>query len=203
MEIDDVWVKQFQALTDILPYSFKKPNPYNLGIGIYSKLPLDNLSINFFGTPNNPSLVGNLSINGQDFSLIATHPLPPIRQDYFHSRNKQFDEISEYVQELKTPTIVVGDLNITMWSSYYKRFIQKTGLQNARKGFGILPTWPIKPTFSPIPSILSPFLWIPIDHCLVSPEIKVANIRTGENVDSDHLPLIADLMIPITNKSSI
>jgi endonuclease/exonuclease/phosphatase (EEP) superfamily protein YafD len=39
-------------------------------------------------------------------------------------------------------------------------------------------------------------LSIPIDHCLISPDIKVVNIRTGPNVGSDHRPLITDLIIP-------
>ena len=197
MEIDKAWVNQFQTLTDILPYGYEKPNPYNLGIALYSKLPLDNVSFNFFGTPNNPSIVGNLTLNGQVVSIIATHPHAPARLDYFHLRNKQLEEISNYVKALKNPVIVVGDLNITMWSPYYKRFMQKSGLRNAREGFGILPTWPTKPTFSLIPAILSRVLWIPLDHCLVSPGIKVKNIATRQNVDSDHLPLSVELIVPL------
>jgi endonuclease/exonuclease/phosphatase (EEP) superfamily protein YafD len=203
MEIDEIWVKKFKSFVDILPYAYTKPNPYNLGIAVYSKQPLKNVSFNLFGTPNNPSILGKLTINGQVISLIATHPLPPARLDYFHLRNKQLDEINKYVKSLKTPVIMAGDLNITMWSPYYKRFEQKTGLRNARKGFGILPTWPTKPTFSRIPRFLSPLLWIPLDHCLVSPEIRVANIRTKENIGSDHLPLSVELIIPkIKTKAS-
>jgi len=203
MEIDDLWVNKFKSFTDILPYAYTKPNPYNLGIAVYSKRPLENVSFKLFGTPNNPSIVTNLTVNGQVIYLIATHPLPPARLDYFHLRNKQLDEISKYVKSLNTPVIMVGDLNITMWSPYYKRFEKKTGLRNARKGFGILPTWPTKPTFSRIPRFISPLLWIPLDHCLISPEIRVANIRTNENIGSDHLPLSVELIIPkIINKSS-
>ena len=41
-----------------------------------------------------------------------------------------------------------------------------------------------------------PPLGIPIDQCLVSRGIQVANVRTGNDVGSDHLPLIVDLAIP-------
>jgi endonuclease/exonuclease/phosphatase family metal-dependent hydrolase len=37
---------------------------------------------------------------------------------------------------------------------------------------------------------------IPIDHCLVSEDIRVINIRTDGHIGSDHLPLIVDLEIP-------
>ncbi len=83
-----------------------------------------------------------------------------------------------------------------MWSPYYKSFVRQTGLRNARQGFGILPTWPSKSSLSPVPATIAPLLSIPIDHCLISPKIKVVNIRTGPNVDSDHLPVITDLVIP-------
>ncbi|ELR98939.1 hypothetical protein GLO73106DRAFT_00027820 [Gloeocapsa sp. PCC 73106] len=34
---------------------------------------------------------------------------------------------------------------------------------------------------------------IPIDHCLISPEIKVTSIYTGADTGSDHRPLIINL----------
>ena len=34
-----------------------------------------------------------------------------------------------------------------------------------------------------------------IDHCLVSPDIKVKHCAIGPSLDSDHLPLIAELII--------
>lgn len=37
---------------------------------------------------------------------------------------------------------------------------------------------------------------IPIDQLVISPEIKVINIRTGSKVGSDHFPIITDLAIP-------
>lgn len=199
MEINQDWVKQLDSLKDILPYTIAKANPYNLGIAVYSKHPLKDASLTFFGTSQNPSIVGNLDINGQIVSLIAAHPPPPIKSALFKARNQQLNEIGKYIKSLKTRVIMVGDFNITMWSPYYKQFISKAGLKNARKGFGIVPTWPSKtnyPPYSKMPSLLTRLLSIPIDHCLVSPGINVAKIRAGSYVGSDHRPLITDLVIP-------
>lgn len=198
MEIDQAWAKQLDSLKDIFPYSIVNANLYNLGIAVYSKHKLENGSIEFFGVPKNPSIVGNFTINGRVVSLIATHPPPP-KPNLFQARNKQLDEISQYIKSLSNPVVMVGDFNITMWSRYYKRFVSETGLRNARKGFGILPTWPVKTNYPPYSKIPSPLTWllsVPIDHCLASPDIKVVNIRTGSYVGSDHRPLIADLVIP-------
>lgn len=196
IEVSDAWIKQLKSLDNILPYSVGKVNSENIGLVVFSQRPLENASIHFFeNTKEDASILGNLTINGQVVSLIATHPPPPVRPVWFHSRNKQLEEISQYVQQLKTPVLMVGDLNITMWSPYYKRFVRQTGLHNARQGFGILPSWPTKSAFSQIPPALSLLLSIPIDHYLISPGIKVVNIRTGPNVGSEHRPLITDLVI--------
>jgi endonuclease/exonuclease/phosphatase (EEP) superfamily protein YafD len=201
MEVNEAWIKQLESITELLPYSVTstKSNPDKLGIAVYSKLPLEKTSVKFFGTSTNPSILGDLKINGSVVSLIATHPPPPFKPALFQVRNQHLDEMSQYIQQLKNPVVMAGDLNITMWSPYYRKFVKETKLRNSRKGFGVLPSWPRKASYShysKIPPLLSFLLSIPIDHCLISPEIKVSNIRTGVNVNSDHLPLIIDLVIP-------
>ncbi len=106
--------------------------------------------------------------------------------------DKQFAAIGEYAAQVKNPVVVVGDLNTTMWSPFYKSMVKTARLRNARSGFGILPTWP---TFMPL-------LSIPIDHLLVSKEIGVLKVHTGRYVGSDHLPLITDLIIAGSNNNS-
>ncbi|HEY9295793.1 MAG TPA: endonuclease/exonuclease/phosphatase family protein, partial [Phormidium sp.] len=100
-------------------------------------------------------------------------------------RNMQLAAMADYLEKVNNPVVVMGDFNVTMWSPFYQRFIEKTKLKNARSGFGVQPTWP---SFMPL-------LAIPIDHCLVSPNIQVIKTRTGRNVGSDHLPIITDLAI--------
>jgi hypothetical protein len=80
---------------------------------------------------------------------------------------------------------LIGDLNTTMWSPYYKNYIGNTQLKNTRYGFGILPTW----------KIIHQFFAIPIDHSLVTPDIKINNVYTGRSIGSDRLPLITNLQL--------
>lgn len=184
VEVGQKGAKELEVLHDILPYSIANQDVNIDGTAIYSKLPLTNTSVKSLGG-GRKSVLADITLQGKVISIIAVHPSTAVGQAYFEERNKQLEAIADYVAKVKSP-VVVGDLNVTMWSPYYKHFVAKAGLRNARLGFGILPTWP---TFRPL-------LSIPIDHCLVRQDIKVLNIHTGRQVGSDHLPLITDLLIP-------
>ena len=96
---------------------------------------------------------------------------------------------ADCLRDLPGPKICVGDLNITPWSPYYRSFVERTKLVNARNGFGLLPSWP---TF-----LFFKCLMLPLDHCLVSDDIRVADARTGEPIGSDHLPLIVEIELEV------
>ncbi len=184
LEVGKTGAKELDVLRDVLPYRITHHDVDIDGTTIYSKLPLENTSIKSLGG-GRKSVLADVTLQGQIFSLIAVHPSNAVGKAYVEERNRQLAAIADYVATVKNP-LVVGDFNVTMWSPYYKRLVTKAGLRNVRSGFGILPTWP---TFRPL-------LSIPIDHCLVRPEIKVLKTRTGREVGSDHLPLITDLWIP-------
>ncbi|MCU0565239.1 MAG: endonuclease/exonuclease/phosphatase family protein [Oculatellaceae cyanobacterium Prado106] len=95
------------------------------------------------------------------------------------------ENVAEYVRSRQHPTIVMGDLNTTMWSPIYRPLIHLTGLHNSRQGFGVQPSWVVD----------IPAFQIPVDHCLVSPSFRVLNNRIGRDIGSDHYPLIADLWL--------
>ncbi len=184
VEVNSSWAKQLSVLSEIFPYSSTQQESERFGSAIYSKLPLNNSSVRAFSNQRK-SLLVDVKFQGKIISLIVAHPTVPIKQQSFIDRNQQLAGIGEYAAQVKNPLIVVGDLNTTMWSPFYKNMVKTGNLRNARSGFGILPTWP---TFMPL-------AYIPIDHFLVSKEIGVLKVHTGSNVGSDHLPLITDLVI--------
>ncbi|MEG5047245.1 endonuclease/exonuclease/phosphatase family protein [Microcoleus sp. B4-C1] len=184
VEVNSSWAKQLSVLSEIFPYSSTQQESERFGSAIYSKLPLENSFVKAFSN-RRKSLSADVKFQGKIISLILAHPTVPVKQESFIDRNQQLAGIGEYAAQVKNPLIVVGDLNTTMWSPFYKNMVKTGNLRNARSGFGILPTWP---TFMPL-------AYIPIDHFLVSKEIGVLKIRTGRNVGSDHLPLITDLVI--------
>jgi endonuclease/exonuclease/phosphatase (EEP) superfamily protein YafD len=186
-EVDDRWANALQALDPLFPHSKVISRSDNFGIGIWSRWPLLDVEEIVSGDFAVPSIQPQVEMAGQRVTILATHPVPPASAEGFAERNAQLVSLAARARQTSPPMILVGDLNVTMWSPYYRRLVDDSGLKDARKGFGVQATWP---TFLP-------FMKIPLDHCLVSPTIQVKDFKRGSPVGSDHLPIIADLVIPL------
>lgn len=194
-EVSPLWDAPLAALASSYPYQAGQTATNPFGLKVLSKYPLNDLQLLEFAN-SRTSMAMQLVVEQRPFTLVATHPVPPVRSDLLHSRNSQLAGLAGYISTLSTPAVVIGDFNITPWSPYYRQFVQKTGLHNTRKGFGILPTWPMASSGSSLPKGLHRLLPIPIDHCLVDPAVHVVDMRTGEPVNSDHRPIMVTLALP-------
>ena len=185
-EINDRWVRELNYLEKDFIFSRKFPRIDNFGIGIYSRIPLREFNKLYLGSARVPALKTTFYLNEQPITLFGLHALPPVSKNYFDERNKQLESLTTTVNQTKNAVIVIGDLNMTQWSPYFKTLIKQTGLKDSRQGFGLQPSWP---------SML-PVLFIPIDHCLVSPEIAVKSRMVGSGIGSDHYPVIVEVSLP-------
>jgi endonuclease/exonuclease/phosphatase (EEP) superfamily protein YafD len=73
-------------------------------------------------------------------------------------------------------------LNLTPWSPWWDALLEAGQLIDSRKGFGVHATWPANVWA----------LMIPIDHVLVSQEVRVRRRRLGPALGSDHRPVVVD-----------
>ncbi|MDZ7962083.1 MAG: endonuclease/exonuclease/phosphatase family protein [Aulosira sp. DedQUE10] len=193
IEIDQRGFENLKTgLKSTLPYTFRSPGG---GLALFSRLPIQDVKANNFNGKGGHNIIATLVVDKKPITLIGTHPLVPITRNNFHQRNLQLAALSDYIQEINQPLIIMGDFNLTPWSPYYQQFINKTNLHNTRLGFGILPSWPRPATHVNLPNWLISLMNIPIDHCLVSKHFSVAGINTGANGNSDHAPLITDLVL--------
>ena len=184
-EVTPAWMQMIAAIDAFYPYKLVEARDDPFGVALYSKFPLDSTVVNSSVPLGYPELIVRAIAGPHRLNLITTHPIPPIGENNFFSRNLQLDGVAKLAARTPEPTILIGDLNITMWSNHYDRLEEISGLGNARRGFGIKPTWPL---FLPIGLI-------PIDHCLVSDDITVTGFRTGPNIGSDHLPIVVSLTL--------
>ena len=184
------WNQGLQSLENHYQYHVSYPK---LQIEIYSQIALTNPQVDVYGGYR--GVITNqiyFEEQEQPITFIATHAYPQIYygSEGFKIRNNHLLQgIGKHVSGVKTPVIVIGDLNATMWSPFYQEMIKLSGLKNTRQGWGILPT---QSSFNPNIKLLS----TPIDHCLISPKIVVEKMKTASNFGSDHLPIVVDLAIP-------
>jgi endonuclease/exonuclease/phosphatase (EEP) superfamily protein YafD len=186
-EVNQTWLNEIRELEKSYSYKYTIPKEDNFGIALFSKYPFKSAQEVKSGTFQIPSIVVIISIKEQPVTIITTHPLPPVSNVYYHSRNSQINKVAELSRNHQGPLILIGDLNITMWSHDYKPLETETDLRNARKGYGLLPTWPSM--------FLLPMFMIPIDHVLISSHLVVHDIKVANNIGSDHLPLIVKLSL--------
>ena len=185
MEVDQRWLDAMRPLHTRYPHRDLYPQTNTLASPSTAHNSCPTPRIHTHAPYNIPSVVTQLTLDNQPITLFATHPLPPTSKQNHATRDAQLQHIAQLLQSTNHPLLVLGDLNTSMWSPAYNNLTDSLQLNNARQGFGILPTWPAK---------LGP-AGIPIDHCLVSPHFVVTDCRVGPNIGSDHKPLIVTLQI--------
>lgn len=186
-EVTRRWVQAMEPLAAEYPHQLSGPREDNVAIAVFSRLPFSRQARHQLGSAGLPTLTATVLVDGRPVSLLVTHPKTPVQHWLFDLRNEQLEEVRALARSLPRPLVVVGDLNTTMWSPWYRDLCGANDLANAREGFGVLPSWPVQ---------CPPVARLPIDHCLVSPQVTVTACRLGPAVGSDHLPLIVDLVVP-------
>ena len=189
-EVTPPWAQTLERLRGEYPHGVIEAATDAGGIAVLSRLPLNKAADAGLGEYNGPSLELQLDINGKPLTIVTAHTAPPMSQRRAQQRNEHLRLLAEHLRQLPAPKLLIGDLNSTMWSPYFADFVTQADLLNARAGFGVLPTWPTWQVFGNTVTV------IPIDHCLVSRDIRVVNFRRVPYLGSDHLWLIVDLALP-------
>jgi endonuclease/exonuclease/phosphatase (EEP) superfamily protein YafD len=185
MEVNDRWMHRLHAFDEDYPFSISRPRSDNFGIAFFSRVTVADSRVIELADSEVPTLVVKLTIDNRLLTVIGTHPLPPVSTDYAGHRNRQIAALGELVSETSRPLVVLRDLNMTSWSPFFRDLLRRTGLKNSQQGLGVQPTWPQQKSW----------LFILIDHVLVSAEVSVLNRYVGGKIGSDHLPIVIDFSI--------
>lgn len=185
-EITEAWWENVKALENDYQFVKSMQKQGGSGMAIFSRFQLESSEILQLDNSSHPAILNKFKVDEKILTLLAIHPPTPIRNDKFTNRNLQFAESAKLLRETPNPKVLIGDMNITMWSPYFVNLVRDSGMRDVRKGRGIYPSWV---SFLPNP------LRIAIDHCLASDDIEVVDIELGKPTGSDHLPLIVSLKI--------
>ena len=92
----------------------------------------------------------------------------------------QLDFISDYVNDF-AHAILMGDLNCKADSDEMNLLFRKTKLRRPLSECHTFPSW--RPHQ-------------PIDHILITSDLKVLDVRALSDTYSDHLPIVMDIELP-------
>lgn len=170
-EVDSAWCGHLRELMDEYPVVKQAPRADNFGLAFYSRTPPRELSIRYIGEAQVPTSVARYDIGGRPLTLVGTHPVPPVNAEYVRFRDEQLARLADAAADTPGAFVLIGDLNMTSESTVFSDVLRRSRrLRDSRQGRGIQPTWPVN----------FPLLFIAIDHCLVSPEVRVHDRFTGQ-----------------------
>lgn len=185
MEVDDRWMRQLEPLGATHPFLQAAPRPDNFGIALWSRLPWTHAEILTLGEAEVPSVAVTLEKAGRRLCVLGTHPLPPGSAEYARLRNDQLREVAVWVRAQPASVMLVGDLNAAPTSPVFRQLVRDRGLRPVRHPVG-RGTWPAS----------LPLGRIPIDHVLVTPDLRVIRFEVDPPVGGDHLPIWVELSWP-------
>jgi len=166
------------------PYSIAEVRDDTFGIALYSKYPFRNEASIDFSNSRFPIASAQIELGDQRLNILGIHYQNPIGR---RETAAQKIQIQETIADAKTKEklLVIGDFNLTPYAKDFSRLLREASLTDTRDGFGIHGSWP---------AIWTAFR-IPIDHALVSKNIKVNVREVGPLVGSDHLPLYLEIQL--------
>jgi endonuclease/exonuclease/phosphatase (EEP) superfamily protein YafD len=184
-EVDAAWQRELGALKKEYPFEYGTRGSGGRGVLLLSRLPIAKPAVIAVSNDAEPALGVTLNVQGKALHLLGVHTNWPFGFRSRTSRDEQLAELAAAAQATPRPLVILGDLNVSPFSSHFQKLLTSGNLESAAAGFGWQPTWPE----------FMPAAGIQIDHALVSPGVQVRDFRRGARVGSDHLPVIVDLAL--------
>lgn len=184
-ELTPAWRVALAPLEAGYPHREIIPRQGSQGIGVYSRVPLGALERSSLGFRGSNNVLLDLELPGGTLALYAVHLAAPMSARKAAGRNAQLAQLAARVaaRDAGDPALlgqlVIGDLNITPFSPWFRDLLAAGGLGDVARRRGLLLTWPASWT----PPLIG------IDHALATPATPVISLHTGPRVGSDHLPL--------------
>jgi endonuclease/exonuclease/phosphatase (EEP) superfamily protein YafD len=183
VETDRWWQAKLATLQATHPHIVAHPLENTYGMLLHSRLPLEDVSVDFVVEPDIPSIQASVVLrDGTRAWLNGVHPRPPAPGESEDSlpRDAELLQVGLRVKGSSRPVIVCGDLNDVAWSRTTRLFQKVSGLVDPRKGRGFYSTFHAR----------YPGLRYPLDHVFHSADFRLVELRTLPYVGSDHFPIL-------------
>lgn len=187
LESDHWWEKQLdEAINKDWTWSAKIPLDNLYGMHLYSRLPLENLSVDYLIQDDIPSIHTWVRLNEEHrVRLHAVHPRPPVPGESRESlwRDAELMKVGEQIQREAVPAILAGDLNDVAWSKTTRQFCRLASMSDPRRGRGLYSSFHARWWF---------LRW-PLDHLFLTREFRLKRMQTLSAFGSDHFPILVEV----------
>ena len=149
------------------------------GVAVLSKYPIDvekSICMRGEGLAS-----ASIQINKKKINVVSVH----LHWPFPYGQTKQVEIITQVFNHISTPLLIAGDFNAVAWSNTLQK-IEKASATKVVNGL----RWSID-LEKQLPLI--PVVSLSIDHVLISSDFQVDAINVGEDLGSDHFPIITDL----------
>ena len=188
-EVDNSWERPIRRLAELFSASaFElRDDPY--GIAVFTRLPGASAHIERTASYHPPSAMLTVAGNSAwpPMTILASHPPAPIGSIEWTARNSQLAALADVAVSQVGEVVLVGDLNTTIWSAWYRDLKRRSGLRDATAGHGYRATW--------APYQLPLVLGFPLDQLLISPGLVSIDREYPPRMSSDHRPIVTTLAV--------
>jgi endonuclease/exonuclease/phosphatase (EEP) superfamily protein YafD len=160
------------------------------GIAALSRLPFIDASVEYLVSERFPAVFFSVAVEGKETHVVSYHAANPLNSNLrdLKARDDDFAALAVWINRSNPARLIVGgDFNATPWCPAFKRLLRETGLRDARRWRGLMPSWPVKGGI--------PLFRIPIDHVLHRGGVAAESFRLCRPSGSDHLATVSVLRL--------
>lgn len=181
------WRAALEVLKEEFPDHVEETRTDSFGIAVFTRLPDSKLNLRHLGPSGIPAVEMRARLGAHSVTLIAAHAYAPLGKSMSEQRNHQLQELARWITASPSRyKILLGDFNVTPFSSWYRDLLNVANLVDAQNGLGLLATW--------APSLIPRPLGLQIDHTLVSSNVSIVSRNCGARLGSDHCPITTELV---------
>lgn len=184
-EATDAWREALLTLTRAYPHRIDSGRDGAEGLWLLSRFPMDPPDpAGLVPSEKKPWISTVVHAPVGDFRIIGMHPRTPRSGSRFGERNAQLDRAADISASAGMPVILLGDLNCTPFSPWFRRLLHRGKLRDSALGSGLPATWD------------GQGIGLPIDHILLSDHWRVGKRWVQRDKrGSDHSPVSALLSL--------
>jgi endonuclease/exonuclease/phosphatase (EEP) superfamily protein YafD len=195
METNGAWLRALEPQLARYGYRLERPLENTYGMIFATNLEVEQARMVANTSSNTPTLYATMRMgDGARFELVGLHPRPPRPGENTKQRDANIARAGAMTPERLGNVLAIGDFNDVPWSRTSEQFREEGDFLDPRAGRG---------SFATFPADYALLGW-PLDQIMVKDGVKVAQLEIGDDVGSDHLPLIARVCVdPMAPDSDI